>query len=490
MKKYLFAHKLSKKLNKFWKENNIMKKLNELANSYDIIVVGGGLGGLTAANVLAKAGRKVLLVEQHFQLGGLATYFKRKQHIFDVALHGFPIGMKKTLRKYWSKEMAEHIFQVKGIRFDNPQFSLETTFTKEDFTRILVEKFGQKLETAKAFYEELDQMNYYDDRTMTNKELFEKHFPGRNDIVRLLMEPITYANGSTLDEPAITYGIVFSNFMSKGVFSFRGGTDMMLEMMKDELEKNGVDICLSARVEKVLIANSKVQSAIINGKEIKAKAVLSNGNLLSTIHEWIGDEYFSEDFLNKVNTTRLNNSSCQVYIGLKPGEKFDYIGDLLFTSTHPTFEPSKLLNKDITSRTFSVYYPDIRPGSNDYTIVASTNANYNDWKDLDKDTYKLKKNKMIEDTILALDKYIPGISEKIDYIEAATPKTFQRYTLHQNGSSFGTKFEGLDVSMELPKQIGGIFHAGSIGIIMSGWLGAANYGVIVANNVDRYLCSQ
>jgi len=56
-----------------------------------------------------------------------------------------------------------------------------------------------------------------------------------------------------------------------------------------------------------------------------------------------------------------------------------------------------------------------------------------------------------------------------------------------NGATFGTKFEGLKVSMELPKQIPGLFHAGSVGIIMSGWLGAMNYGVIVANEVDSQL---
>ena len=55
------------------------------------------------------------------------------------------------------------------------------------------------------------------------------------------------------------------------------------------------------------------------------------------------------------------------------------------------------------------------------------------------------------------------------------------------GATFGTKFEGLKVSMELPKQIGGLFHAGSVGIIMSGWLGAINYGVIVANEVEGFL---
>jgi phytoene dehydrogenase-like protein len=463
------------------------RKIEDFDSKYDVIVAGGGLGGLTAANVLAKQGRKVLLAEQHFQLGGLATYFKRKQHIFDVALHGFPVGMKKTLRKYWSREMADRIVQVKSVRFDNPQFSLDTTFTKEDFTEKLVSVFNIDREIVDAFYDELDNMNYYDDRSMTNRELFDKYFPGRNDVVRLLMEPITYANGSTLDEPAITYGIVFSNFMSKGVYTFLGGTDMMIDMMKCELRKNGVDIAMSSRVEKIILEDKKVKGAVINGRKIEAKAVLSNGNLLSTIHEWAGDSNFSDDFMDKVKQVRLNNSSCQVYIGLKPGESFDYIGDLLFTSTYPTFEPAKLLDTDMTSKTFSIYYPDIRPGSTDYTVVASMNANYADWAGYSDEEYKQAKQKMIDDTIVALDKYIPGIADKIDYTEAATPRTFRHYTLHRGGSSFGTKFEGLDVSMNLHKEISGLFHVGSVGIIMSGWLGAANYGVIMANDVDKYL---
>ena len=76
---------------------------------------------------------------------------------------------------------------------------------------------------------------------------------------------------------------------------------------------------------------------------------------------------------------------------------------------------------------------------------------------------------------------------KIDHVEAATPRTISRYTLHEKGASFGTKFEGLDISMNMHKHLPGLFHAGSVGIIMSGWLGAANYGVIQSHNVDNYL---
>ena len=94
---------------------------------------------------------------------------------------------------------------------------------------------------------------------------------------------------------------------------------------------------------------------------------------------------------------------------------------------------------------------------------------------------------MIETTLDALDKYVPGIREKVAYVEAATPKTFKDYTDHWGGASFGTKYEGLAVSRALASKVGGLFHAGSVGIIMSGWLGAVNYGVIAANDVDGFL---
>ena len=71
---------------------------------------------------------------------------------------------------------------------------------------------------------------------------------------------------------------------------------------------------------------------------------------------------------------RLSTSSCQVYLGIKPGEKLPYIGDLVFHSTYPEFDANALCDHHITRRTFSVYDPEIRPGSDEYAIVASMNA--------------------------------------------------------------------------------------------------------------------
>jgi phytoene dehydrogenase-like protein len=259
--------------------------------------------------------------------------------------------------------------------------------------------------------------------------------------------------------------------------------------MDREMRQNGVDVRTRCAVDKIQVAGRRVAGVTIRGRQIAARAVVSNANLLGTILNLVGPEHWNADFLEQARAVRLNNSSTQVYMALKPDALIDesQCGDLLFSSTAPKFRSDLLLSRSITSRTFSFYYPKTRPGLDRCVIVASTNANYRDWAELAKDDYQAGKRDLIEDTLHAVEKYVPDIRRRIDLVEAATPLTFERYTWHLNGASFGTKFEGLAVSRALPEQIAGLYHAGSVGIIMSGWLGALNYGVIVANDVDAFL---
>jgi len=348
--------------------------------------------------------------------------------------------------------------------------------------------------TVRQFFDDLRAMNYYDHNPETTGEMFERYFPGRDDVQRLLMEPITYANGSTLRDPAITYGIVFSNFMGAGVYTFRGGTDVLIKQMVAELQRNGAEVRKHVRVEKILTEMREgkrvVAGVVANGREIRAKVVLSNANIKNTTMQLVGAENLPADYRAEVEKVRINTSSCQVYFGIRKGESIPHVGDLLFTSEAPKFSSDELVDLHTRSRTFSVYYPDTRPGSDRYTVVASLNARYEDWEKMTDAEYAQHKQRLIDESLAALERHIPGIRAKIDWMEAATPRTIERYTTHIGGTSFGTKFEGLKVSMDLPAQIPGLYHAGSVGIIMSGWLGTINYGVITANQIDKLLFQQ
>jgi len=290
--------------------------LKDTKPQYDAVIIGSGLGGLTAANMLARDGWSVLLLEHHHKLGGLATWFPRKGgHIFDVSLHGFPYGMVKTCRKYWSREIADCIVQLKGVRFDNPQFSLTTTYDTEDFKRTMSEKFGVPTQTVDEFVDTIKNMNFYDEHTMTTRQMFQKYFPGRDDVVRFLMEPICYANGSTLDDEAITYGIVFSNFLSKGVYIFRGGTDKIIGMMQAELVKNGADIRTHCRAERIIVENRKVTGVVVNGKTIGTRTVVSNGNVKATVQKLVGEEQLSGLYRHQEGRNRRIRRGPALHLG-------------------------------------------------------------------------------------------------------------------------------------------------------------------------------
>ena len=466
----------------------LLGSMAEAAQKYDVVVVGAGLGGMTAAKRLADAGRSVLLVESYSRVGGYATWFKRRGHIFDVALHAFPVGMAKTLRKYWSRELGERVMPLKRIRFENPEFSFTTTFDTEDFKRILRERFSVPDEQTEAFFKACREFDYYNGSGETTGQFLDRHFPGRMDIARVLLETVTYATGTNLDDPAMVYAIVFSNFAQKGTCTFRGGTDYLLAEMQRLLLESGVDILLRTRIEEIAVEEGRVKGVSANGLFVEAEAVVSNANLKATCLDLVDMEAVYPPFIREMEDVPLSVSVAQVYMGVRPGEEIPQIADILFSSREPHYDAAAFRAFPPRSISYSFYYPNqVRPGYEGTEIVASMCAEYDDWDGLTDEQYAEKKAKLADAILDDLERYLPGVRRKLDHLETATPKTLERFAGHWRGASFGTKFPGFLAAEKLPAIVRGLYHCGSQGILMSGWLGSANCGALAAGKVEAFL---
>src|SRR6185295_5590676 len=171
-----------------------------------------------------------------------------------------------------------------------------------------------------------------------------------------------------------------------------------------ELKRNGVEVYSRIQVDKIRVEAGRATGVEAHGRFLAADAVLSNANLKTTIEKLIGLDHVSPAFAERSKAVRLNNSSCQVYLGIREGETIPFVGDLLFSSTRPTFDSQSLCDLHGESRTFSFYYPKTRPGSDRYTIVSSTNANFRDWATLPTDRYEREKELLIEETLASLER--------------------------------------------------------------------------------------
>ena len=190
-----------------------------------------------------------------------------------------------------------------------------------DFTQILQDSFQVARSKVEDFFEHLRSMDYFAKDGSTIGELLEQFFPGRDDIKRLLLEPISYANGSSFKDPAIAYGIVFTNFMKKGIYTFKDGTDSLIKKMVQELRGNGAELRRQCNVESLITEEKSgqhhISGVIVNGKKVHCGAVLSNANLKSTIEKLLG----LKNFLNHLPKSGICPTKFYFLSGLHWSQK-------------------------------------------------------------------------------------------------------------------------------------------------------------------------
>jgi phytoene dehydrogenase-like protein len=322
--------------------------MKEVKKEYDVIIIGAGVGDLTCGSYLAKAGKTVLICEQHSKSGGCCTSFKRDGFTFEASIHWLS-GLGKGEFIYKILEELKIQDKIEFVRFDpthrliGKDFELILSSDLAKFEANLVSMFPAERKSIHKFISKcvniakhpLKMLRYL---KKTNEQIIEPRFRDQKlkKILYRLMPP-KYLLSNQI------------GMVSKGDYRYpkKGTSQALSNLLAETFQAKGGDLSLNTMVNKILIENGVARGVeLANGEQIKASYVISNGDARLTFLKLVGKEWLSEEFvkelLEKEVCTPLFLVSLGVDIDLKKtkfgGEMIHYIPKL---DELETSDPSK-----------------------------------------------------------------------------------------------------------------------------------------------------
>jgi phytoene dehydrogenase-like protein len=448
---------------------------------YDTIIIGGGLAGLTAGATLSKFGKKVLLLERHHKPGGCATTFKRGDFIVEVGLHEFSGIMENgTVPQILeilgiSEEVDfQQIPEFYGIYSDRSQFVVPHGY--DELTKALSDKYPEDAKAFKRFAKLIDGIRKEGVKLPTSALKRKLIYPLMPLLFPSLVEASKHTLGSWLDKHITNenakldlvghisfwnddphnlslfyFGLVFSGYMENGGHFIKGGSQTLSDALAASIEKQGGTILLGKQAEKIITRNGKVTGVTFRDSfnqsldpvTISCDNVVAN--LAPPLVPALLDEPHANALKQKISSYTRSISFFCIYLGFNTDvTKFGvkYYSNIIEAEGLKTLKdvyPN--LKGDWSKRSFLLIdYGKVDaglapPGKSEGVILA---VDYiEDWEDLNEEAYKAKKEEVAQMFLERLEKQFPGIRDSIEYYEAATSKTIQKYTSNPGGSVFG-----------------------------------------------------
>lgn len=449
---------------------------------YDAVVIGSGLGGLTFAGYMAKAGFRVLVLEHHDVPGGYATTFTRDggRFTFDVSLHQIALT-EVTRRIFHDLEVFERVKFVKCPElFRQIVAGRDITCPAGDpkaFARMLTELFPQEQEGIEAFIAEMVVLNEEVERflqggklTPARKMSFPIMFPRmwasrKKSLADYLNEHLTNPELKSVLSAFCSYyglppdklsGFYYLNatggFLRYGGSYPYGGSQVLSNALVDFIERNGGEVRFQTRVDEVLVKNGKaVGVKTANSETVGAGAVVANCSAISLFNKMVDRQNVPDDYLKEVESFQPSISSFEVWMGLERDITDKVQQPHIFVSAEPNpekaFESARRSDAENVNFGVCVYnniYKDYSPPGTT-ALNITTLCGYEPWKPFETDyrrgkkqAYHAKKKEMADALIRRLEQtLIPGLSAMIQVRDAATPLTNIRYTFNTAGAIYG-----------------------------------------------------
>ncbi len=475
---------------------------------YDIIIIGAGLGGLTAGAKLAKEGKKVLLIEQHSQPGGCATTFKRKNYILEVGLHEMdgpsPRDMKNKI--FTELEVFNNVEFIKVPEFYHFVSShLEITIPHDSAAAISVlkEKFPEESAGIDAFFNQILNPKRKPAGNEPVKDIslgeFLDSIIHNDDLKLVLLGNLGYFHDDPYSISLTYYSVAQGSYFTGGASFIKGGSQKLSDHLAAYIKNHGGEVLLSHLATGFIIENDKIQGVQFSKKKAPASETLTAfadeiiaNAAMPEIAELLPGE-FGLNLKDKIKNQRPGASLLTVYFGFNKSLKtlghqhystFIYDGsvktqaDILSNNTGP-----------FPTRSFTfIDYGQIDSGlaPEGKSVGAICCIDYlKDWENLTEEQYEARKEEVANIFINRLGKLIPGIAGAIEYYEVGTPYTVKRYTLNPGGAVYGFAQTPGKEQIETSDIFKNLHFASAWGKTGGGFSGAIYSGFLCAYNILR-----